>query len=210
MAWPSRILLVGTTGSGKSHLARQLTRSAQRQGRVLVIDPAGSEGTQLPGARTIYDPAQADLTSRTLRFVPTDPYDLDVYDELYRWAWNARDAETGAPVPWWIWCDEAGMVIPARGAPRGAARVQVQGRKRSIAHLACHTRPRDIHRDLIAQASHVGIFALPNVDDRRHVAELAGIPAGDLEARMAELAPFEFLWWTVGTNDLIHCAALPR
>lgn len=207
-------MIVGTTGSGKSHLARRLARSAARQGPLLIIDPAGSSLTDLPGAVTFSDPTTATnhagaqwARARIARFVPHNPYDLDAYDAVYRWAWQARTDE-GTPAPRFIWCDEAGMVLPARGAPKGGGRVLVQGRKRQLGHLACHTRPRDIHRDLIAQTQHLAIFALPNIDDRRHIAELAGIPAPQLETAMAALGPYEFLWWSIG-RPLRHCAPLP-
>jgi hypothetical protein len=77
-----------------------------------------------------------------------------------------------------------------------------------LGHAACHTRPRDVDRNLIAQAQHVLVFDLPNPDDRRHLAELAGVQPAVLEAAMARLEPYGFLWWDQRARRLRACPPL--
>jgi len=136
----------------------------------------------------------------TARFLPNDPDDLDAYNAVYRWAFDH--------FPRWVWCDEAGIVLPVRKCPPAGRRYIVQGSKRELGHLACHTRPREVDRSLIANAAHVIAFDLPNPDDRKHVADLCGIPPAQFDHAMRSLGPREFVWWNVGARRLISCPAL--
>ena len=199
--------MVGATRTGKSHLARSIFLSTQAPR--LIIDPADSSLTDLRGAVTFHDPGTATnpqgirwTTAATARFVPDDPDDLDAYDRVYRWAFDR--------FPRWIWCDEAGAVMPAAGYPRAANRYIVQGAKRRLGHLACHTRPRELARNLIAQAQHVFVFDLPNPDDRAHIAKIAGIDGPVLDREMAALQVHGFLWWQQRDRTLTRCPPLDR
>lgn len=203
--YEDRLFLTGTTGSGKSTLARRLFLAAAAPR--LVIDPNDSDLTELPGAVTFHDPGSARgagganwREAATARFVPRDPYDLDAYDALYRRLFTAG--------PRFIWCDEAGIVLPSTGAPAGARVLLTQGRKRSIGHLACHTRPRWVDRDLIAQAAHVFVFSTPSAQDRRSLAENMGVDLATLERAHAGLPEYGFLWWNVRAKRLTICDPL--
>lgn len=178
-----RVLLVGTTGCGKSTLAKQLFLATR--GPRLVIDPSDSALTTVPGVVTFSDPTRARnrrgedwRQAATARFVPDDPYDLAAYDQVYRWAFDR--------FPRYVWADEAGFVMPARGAPKAARRYLIQGRKRQLGHLACHTRPIEIDRNLIGQGQHVFVFETPQEEDRRTVAGNVGINFRRFEQIYAE------------------------
>ena len=203
--YEDRIFLTGYTGSGKSTLAKALVLSAAAPR--LIIDPNDSDLTELPGAVTFHDPTKATnrkgenwRSAATARFVPTDPMDLDAYDAMYRWAFVSG--------PRWIWCDEAGHALPSAGAPKAARVLLTQGRKRSIGHLACHTRPRWVDLNLISQASHVFVFTTPAAQDRRHLADNIGVDAATFEAAHAALAPYGFMWWDQRNRRLRVCDPL--
>lgn len=200
-----RVFLTGTTGSGKSTLARRLFLSAAAPR--LVLDPADSTLTEVPGAVTFHDarrptnPAgESWRDAATARFVPLDPDDADAYGAVYDWAFRNG--------PRYVWCDEAGMVLPSTGSPPGARRVLTQGRKRAIGHMACHTRPRWVDRDLVAQAQHVFVFSTPSVQDRKSLAENMGVPLDVLEAQHAQLPEFGFMWWDQRARRLTVCDPL--
>lgn len=173
----------------------------------LVVDPNDSSLTAIAGAVTFSDASrptnergEAWRTAATARFVPDDPADRAAYNELYRWVW--------AHFPRYLWLDEAADAAPANGCPALVRRVIQQGAKRSLGHLACHTRPRELARNLIAQAQHVFVFELPNPDDRDHIARIAGIPREVIEAELGRLEPHGFLWWQQAERRLTVCRPL--
>lgn len=204
-----RVFVVGATGTGKSTLARRVFETVS--GPRLVIDPADSSLTSgLPGVATARGTGEAGevpgmlasafAQASTVRFVPGDPTSPDEYDAAYRWCFDR--------FPRYVWTDEAGIALPASGCPPNASRYLVQGRKRQLGHLACHTRPRDVTRDLIAQAQHVFIFDLPNPDDIEHVAKIAGIPRAELEREVRALEPHGFLHFDQRARELTVCPPL--
>lgn len=179
-----------------------------------MIDPQGSAATlELPGVHTTADPTGRTWPSaaETIRFVPTDPFDLDVYDEVYS-TLRARVVDRVWPALA-ILCDEAEIVLPATGATSskrrrdcqsaGAARAVVYfGRKLSILHIACSTRPRGIAKTLKGNMTHGAFFVLPDADDRGDLAKNLGVPLPQFEAAMTEAVrrgggqPSNgFLWW---------------
>lgn len=198
IGYSDRIFITGRTRTGKSYLARALFLSAAAPR--LVIDPADSAMTDVPGAVTFRDPKRPPKDAATARFVPRDPDDRDAYDAVYRWAFQN--------FPRWIWLDEVSYAAPANGGSRWLNTYLVQGAKRSLGHLACHARPREINRNLVAQAQHVILFDLPNPDDRRHVADLIGLPLAELEAELFALPERGFLWWD--SDTLWSCPPLRR
>lgn len=199
--YEDRILAVGATGTGKSTLVLRLFFAAAPPR--LVIDPADSDLTDVEGAvtaRTVAD-LEAAHEADTLRFVPRAPDRPEEYDDVYRWAFHRR-------FPGLVWLDEAGLAAPAQGCPRWITAYLVQGRKRGLGHIACHTRPREISRNLIAQAQHVLLWSLPNPDDRRAVAQQIGVAEHELDSALRGLPPYGFLWWQLRTGDLVECPPL--
>lgn len=194
------------TGRGKSQLARALFLSAPAPR--LVIDPADSSATELDGAVTFHDATRATndageswREAATARFVPHDPDDLDAYDAVYRWAFYAG--------PRRIWLDEAIFVLPSQGRKAPWARKYVvMGRKRQLGHQACHTRTVEIDPNLIAQAQHVFVFALPHPADRARIADLTGIALATLETELAALEHHGFLHWDQAATTLTAYPAL--
>lgn len=195
-----RVFVVGMTRSGKSTLTKKLFLSTPAPR--LVVDPNDSSLTASvvsPGG-TFSDPRRVPDVA-TARFVPTDPDDRDAYDALFERAFRRYPN-------YYVWVDEAGQVAPASGYPKALNRYVVQGAKRSLGFIGCHTRPREVLRNLISQSSHLFVFYLPNPDDRRHIAEIAGVPADDLSAAIDDLEEKGFLWWNGNTRQLTACPPL--
>lgn len=164
----------------------------------LVIDPLDSTVANV-GER-FRDPNRIP-DAETARFVPRDPFDRDAYEALYRRLFGM--------FPRYVWCDEAAMVFPAQGAQARAPRIfLIQGAKRELGHIACHTRPREVDRNLIAQSQHTLIFGLPNPDDLAVVAAQTVGNVGALADALRQLEPRGFAWWNDLAKTLTLCPAL--
>lgn len=200
-----RIYITGATQTGKTHLARALFASL-RPPR-LVIDPKDDEtatGGVYPDRRqavTFHDPARLP-TAEVARFVPRDPDDLAAYDAVL--------AQAFARPGLFTWIDEAGVVLPAAGAPRAGRRLVTQGASRGNGLLALHQRPVEVARAVIANAEQVIAFTLYHPDDRAHLAAIAGIPPALLDAEMGNLHPHGFLWYSRRGNTLAVCPRISQ
>lgn len=214
--YSDRVFIVGATGSGKSVLARALFESAA--GVRLVVDPAGSSGTKLPGCATVIGPESPNLRgsalvrevyarltaaaegAATVRYVPYLPDRLPEYDAVYRWAFDRP--------PMFVWADEMGSIAPAHGTPPQVRRFLTQGRKRELGHLGCHTRPREVNANMIGQSQHLAVFRLDRPDDLRYIAESIGEDHRDLAARLRALPEHGFLWRDQRRGTTVECDPL--
>ena len=205
--YSDRVFVTGMTGSGKSHLARSLYLAVG--GRRLVVDPADSDLTLVPGAVTFSDPLKA--TNRAgeswrdahhARFVPDDPDDLEIYSTLFRWVYENP--------PRWVWIDEGAIVLPSRGGNPGGRKLLLAGRKRPVGMLTCNTRPRHVQREAISEAAHVFMFRTGDGADRRTLAENLSIPIAGLEECYGRLQEHGYLWWDLRRRKLTICSPLGR
>lgn len=201
-----RIFITGFTGSGKSVLARAIF-AAHPPPRI-VIDP--KDDTEATGgayadrrqAVTFSDPARLPKAD-VLRFVPRDPYDAAAYDRLYRGLWNLPGV--------FVWVDEAGLVLPARGsAPPAARRFVTQGRARGLGHLALHQRPVEVDRAIFANIAHLITFHLPDPDDKARVAAAMGLAPAALEELLGQLPPYGFAWYAARARTVTICPPISR
>ncbi|MHB1519309.1 MAG: hypothetical protein ACYCVN_12405 [Acidimicrobiales bacterium] len=191
--------MVGPSESGKSILARRIYLSAQAPR--LVIDPSDSEICDVPGTATFRDPSRFDPAWPMARFVPADPGDMDAYDECYRLV-----RYYGGPR--YVWVDEAGLVLPAAGTPKWARAVVVQGRKAELGHLALHTRIVEIYKQLKSVLAHLIIFGILDPEDLQTAARIIGISTDELQAALAALPEFGFLWWQRVEKRILVCPPL--
>ncbi len=200
LRFEDRLFVVGATRTGKSTLTKRLFQSTSAPR--LVVDPNDSSLTASvasPGG-TFSDPLRVPDVA-TARFVPRDPDDRDAYDALFAWAFRQYPN-------YYVWVDEAGQVAPASGYPKALNRYVVQGAKRSLGFVSCHTRPREVMRNCIAQAAHVFCFDLPNPDDRKHIADIVGLSADELNGALNQLEHRGFLWFDAGARKLTICPPL--
>lgn len=217
-----RVFICGITESGKSVLARALAESITAP--LTIIDPAGSGGTKIDGAVTVNGPeddtlgtrrshsghallrqvyerlGEASTRSPIIRYVPYMSDRIEEYEAVYRWQFDRCPAA--------MWVDELGEVMPASGRNRWGRKYLTQGRKRELGHIGCHTRPRELDTNIMAQSQHTFIFQLPNPADRAHVAGSIGVKPAELDEILDSLPPFGFAWHQQRTRTLIACDPL--
>lgn len=193
--------MAGYSGCGKSTFGVWLLR--RFRGPKAAVDPVGSAVTDLAGWHSSADP-----TGRTwpddaelIRFVPADPYDLDTYNRFYRTV-RERITETHQWPCAAVLTDEMETALPAHNPPREGAGLVYRGRKWPSAHIGAATRPFNIATAAKANLTHAAIFGLPNLEDRKEIAHILGIPLQTLEEQLFALPEKCFLWWNQATRRL--------
>jgi hypothetical protein len=177
----------------------------------VIVDPAGSAVTDIPGVYTTADPTGISWPedAATIRFVPERSLDLKLYDRLYRTLREGLFAGRWAQVT--VLCDEAETVMPENRCPDEAAQFVYAGRKWGTGHIACSTRPRKIASPLKANLSAAGLFPLPKREDREAVAADIGVPVQVLEAQWNQLPrkTKSLLWWDGIARSIQPVHSLP-
>lgn len=184
-----RVFVVGTTGAGKTTLARRLFESMPPPR--LLVDPKAEVSTSY--AVTFADPTRIP-DGPVARFVPADPANLDTYDRLYRSIFDAG--------PRAVWLDEARIAAPANRCPAGIITLITQGRSRGIGHLAAAQRPVHVARELISESEHLIVFRTGHPADMDVVAGVAGMAPRDFSAALARCPRYGFVWYDARASRL--------
>ncbi len=184
-----RVFVVGTTGAGKTTLARRLFESMPPPR--LLVDPKAEVSTAY--AVTFSDPGRIP-DGPVARFVPADPADLDIYDRLYR--------STFAAGPRSVWLDEARIAAPANRCPQGIVTLITQGRSRGIGHLAAAQRPVHVARELISESEHLIVFRTGHPADLDVVAGIAGMAPRDFAGHLRRCPDYGFVWYDARASRL--------
>lgn len=196
LAYHQRILIVGTTRSGKSVLAESLASSLTV--RLLVIDPKGQCGAYGPRMTTAEvrawfgrpNPSSADEAgrwSRVARWVPTRN-EPDEYDEIYELAHRFRG-------PLVVVTDELYGPGNAQKAPRHLRLYLTQGGGLRHGHIGLTQRPANICMEARTEWDHLVVYSPPpDPDDLRAVAKSTGIDLDTLTVELRALPRWGFVW----------------
>jgi hypothetical protein len=208
------VTLVGKKGSGKSQLARMFWLSYPFDR--LVIDPTGDVDAGDPDTHELRPPLPARWPTpevdergrrkrQTLRFMP-DPGEPTYVDDMDRAVGLAHWHPDRRAL---LWIDEIDELTKAQFSPPHLRRALKQGRHRRLSLLCCGPRPVNIDPLVLAQADYVGVFRLPNPNDRRRVAETCGIEPDEFDHWHGELEEHGFLWYDQRADELTVCDPIP-
>lgn len=199
-----RVILWGPTECGKSTVGIRLLLSVAAPR--LIVDPADSDLTaHIPGAieGTFRDPRRLPHEHATMRFVPTDPYDMDAYHALFELVFASL-------FPCYVYVDEAGIVFPSQGNPNKAGRTMiVQGRKREIGMMGCHTRAVELDRNWGAQSAHKLVWPMNDRDDVKVIATYMGVSVEQLLELFGQCPERGFLWHDRPARTITVCPPMP-
>lgn len=180
-----RMLIVGTTGSGKSVLERHLLRLYSRS---IVVDPKGTlgggerGGGHLPGYELAKSPRELERLSRRHEHVQYRPeirwQNQADWERIFSYIY--RRGHTMLAI------DELFDVHHWNRPPDSLRRCLTSGRELGIGFIGCTQRPRGIDRRIITESEIFAVFHLRDPDDRRF-----------LQARIGpgRLPPYGF-WWS--------------
>lgn len=202
----------GRKGTGKSKLANMLQRAWPGVDK-LTLDISGDDRPG-PDAKLVREPPtkmpRRDRDDRPvdLWYVanPAAPTYRDDLDRALRAGLFPRDRRTLVTI------HEVGEVLPAGQTPPNGRLLLQQGRHYNASTILCGPRPMAIEPLALAQADELFLFALPNPNDRRRVADAIGWDPREFDDAFRELATegeHAFLRFTHATRELLVCPPLP-
>lgn len=195
----NRVLIVGSTGSGKTYLARKLLIGRDR---LVVIDP---KHTFSWGLAPKYDRYMTFAELRKWKgdgnviYRPTDS-ELAVFcTPFWTWAWSNT--------PLRVYIDEITEMTPATRPPVGLRRAIKMGREKKLSVWYASQRPSLIPISLISEAEVTFSGLLRNPDDRIRMSKFTGFP----ELR-EQTAQYEFWYcnslenvaFKINANDIVR------
>jgi energy-coupling factor transporter ATP-binding protein EcfA2 len=181
-------VVVGKKGSGKTTLARDLVLAAPRR---IIMDPMwehrdGVIVNSFAGLVSYLRPLRHSRYAVVFRSMDDDERDA-VIDLL-------TDGEpTNAPLPGvTVLLDEVDRMCSPSTIPEGLRRLVNYGRHFNVSLVAVARRPRQMHRDVTANADRICIGQTQEPRDLDYLAEFIGQELAD---RAAGLGDHEFVVW---------------
>ena len=165
----SRAILIGTTGSGKSTVAKKIIYNYDN---VLAIDPKPSLGLvngvgHLRGfelVRTPEDLVRAARRNNRLQYRPDPEYQsVEEYDRVLWWVFARGNT--------YLYVDEAYLIHRNGRATDGLRACITSGREKGIGMLTATQRPAKIDPALMSESEYGYVFQLRKREDRERVAE---------------------------------------
>lgn len=168
-----RVFIVGTTGSGKTTLAKALLYGLPN---VVILDPKHT--FRLPETWqhvTLTDMGEVQRFKgpETMIFRPTlDEMDTMLSqrtsDPFFHWVFERGNT--------YLYIDEVMRVTAGNRIGKGYATVLQLGRERGIGCWSATQRPANIPLVVMTESEHYFVFRLRNIEDRRRIYEYTGYP----------------------------------
>jgi hypothetical protein len=207
----TRMLVMASSGGGKSWALRKLVESLHGQVQIIVLDIEGEFGTlrsHYPfvvagkGGDVAADPRYAEVLARKLLELKADTI-CDLYElkqhERIRFVRLFLESMVNAPKEFWhpvvVVLDEAHIFAPEKGSAESLGAVidmASRGRKRGFCLVAATQRLSKLHKDVAAECQNK-MIGLANLGlDRKRAAEELGFTEKAEILAMRDLEPGQF------------------
>lgn len=177
--------VMGAPGTGKSHYVKAEMKAARR----LLVWDLEDEYTDIQAVTVAQLPAtlhQAGQGAFAVRVIPST-------DAGQRAAQFDLVCRTAMAIGKLLFvAEELRFVTQPSKAPAGWAGITLRGRKRGVRVIGTSQRPASIDKDFLGSATLIRCGALNYPEDRRAVAAVMGIDAGQIE----KLEGFQAILWT--------------
>ncbi len=208
----TRLLVMASSGGGKSYALRKLVECLHGQVQIILLDIEGEFGTlrsHYPfvvagkGGDIAADPRYADPMARKLLELRADTI-IDLYElkqhERIRFVRLFLESMVNAPKELWhpvvVVLDEAHIFAPEKGSAESLGAVidmASRGRKRGFCLVAATQRLSKLHKDVAAECQNK-LIGLANLGlDRKRAAEELGLSGREEILAMRDLRPGDFL-----------------
>lgn len=177
--------VMGAPGTGKSHYVKAEMKAARR----LLVWDLEDEYTDIEAVTVAKLPArlhQAGQGGFAVRVIPsTDAGQRQTQFDLV--------CRTAMAIGKLLFiAEELRFVTQPSKAPAGWAGITLRGRKRGVRVIGTSQRPASIDKDFLGSATLIRCGALNYPEDRRAVAAVMGIDAGQIE----KLEGYQAILWT--------------
>ncbi len=180
----NRVMIVGTTGSGKTELVKNLLAS---QNRVIIIDP--KHEFKLEGFKVNKNFNYPNAFTKTFRQIlrPRPGRDDERLAEFLYTAYKRRNVT--------IYCDELAVIEESYPETLSVMKViQVTGRSRHVGIWNATQRPRNFPRTFMTESEVFFMFRLQSAEDRDY---MSGFIGNEVEEKL----PLYIFWYYRGDDE---------
>lgn len=200
------VLIVGTTGSGKSFFAENYLRFYDS---VVKLDTKNEVEERREKGESAWRGLEEGVDFEVVTHLEELPFckcdkiiyapvfeelNEDFYDEFFRWCFERKNTI--------VWVDELMSITTAQNMPNQLKRIITQGRSKNVGCWCCTQRPSGIPMVIPANCTHFIVYYLPWLEDRKKMVAFTG---SEEILEPLEKSKFHFWYYSSGSENASKC-----